>query len=417
MAIYDMAGAIQQPNIVGAYQQGLQFRNALADLAAKRAEEQRQIEIRNGLAQFYKAAQPEQRTMQPHGMSLLDMASIGAAGPGAVPNSPMMADRMPNAQWRAMASPSPVPTVAEKVTPATPASYDYEGAMNYALSRGGMEQAGALAKLRDSMMPTGNEFGLNPQLGVNPATGSPEFFVTNKGGVPKFLGITERPKLDVKGGWIIGPDGQPAKPLPMTPQEAAAQSRAEAQLGISGANLNLSQQEAQARREREARDAADKAAVRQRERDSKYKAVNDLDTTLAAYEEVLKTASRADLANPLSDKAVRLGNLATQLQMAYKNAADLGAITGPDWAIINRIVATPSGAKAALMGPEKLVTQLSEVKNLSKRQRAELDRVYGGGQQSAAKLPETNAKGWRLMIDANGNRAYVGPNNEIEEVR
>jgi len=31
--------------------------------------------------------------------------------------------------------------------------------------------------------------------------------------------------------------------------------------------------------------------------------------------------------------------------------------------------------------------------------------------------PPTNAKGWKLMTDANGNKAYVGPNKEIEEVR
>lgn len=36
---------------------------------------------------------------------------------------------------------------------------------------------------------------------------------------------------------------------------------------------------------------------------------------------------------------------------------------------------------------------------------------------TAKQLPATNAKGWVLMTDANGNRAYVGPNNQIEEVR
>ena len=31
-------------------------------------------------------------------------------------------------------------------------------------------------------------------------------------------------------------------------------------------------------------------------------------------------------------------------------------------------------------------------------------------------LPPQNAQGWQLMTDKNGNRAYVGPNGEIEEV-
>src|SRR5574343_280021 len=112
MAIYDVASNLQYADPVGSYARGVQFKNALADLAAKQAEEQRQTEIRNGLMQFYRQAQPEQRTMQPQGMSLLDMASISAAGPGAVPNSPMKADRMPNARWRALANPSPLPSVA-----------------------------------------------------------------------------------------------------------------------------------------------------------------------------------------------------------------------------------------------------------------------------------------------------------------
>tara|TARA_R110000851_G_scaffold206928_1_gene358925 strand:+ start:167 stop:1072 length:906 start_codon:yes stop_codon:yes gene_type:complete len=35
---------------------------------------------------------------------------------------------------------------------------------------------------------------------------------------------------------------------------------------------------------------------------------------------------------------------------------------------------------------------------------------------SATELPATNAEGWGLMTDANGNKAYVGPNGEIQEV-
>jgi hypothetical protein len=34
-----------------------------------------------------------------------------------------------------------------------------------------------------------------------------------------------------------------------------------------------------------------------------------------------------------------------------------------------------------------------------------------------AKTPTKNAKGWVLMTDKNGNKAYVGPNKEIEEVK
>lgn len=37
--------------------------------------------------------------------------------------------------------------------------------------------------------------------------------------------------------------------------------------------------------------------------------------------------------------------------------------------------------------------------------------------EEMASLPPANNKGWPLHVDANGNKAYVGPNGEIEEVR
>lgn len=51
---------------------------------------------------------------------------------------------------------------------------------------------------------------------------------------------------------------------------------------------------------------------------------------------------------------------------------------------------------------------------------AQRDKVVSdirGGKKSSASIPPTNAKGWKLHVDANGNKAYVGPNNEIEEVK
>lgn len=58
------------------------------------------------------------------------------------------------------------------------------------------------------------------------------------------------------------------------------------------------------------------------------------------------------------------------------------------------------------------------------RQIAELEAGFKGtgvnvgpGLQPPAALPPVNAKGWKLLRDAAGNRAYVGPNNEIEEVQ
>lgn len=48
-----------------------------------------------------------------------------------------------------------------------------------------------------------------------------------------------------------------------------------------------------------------------------------------------------------------------------------------------------------------------------------LDRygIEDKGGASGSNPPATNAKGWKLMVDASGNKAYVGPNNEIEAVK
>ena len=43
-------------------------------------------------------------------------------------------------------------------------------------------------------------------------------------------------------------------------------------------------------------------------------------------------------------------------------------------------------------------------------------RSGGGTSDASAPLPTKNAQGWTLHRDAAGNRAYVGPNGEIQEV-
>lgn len=46
-----------------------------------------------------------------------------------------------------------------------------------------------------------------------------------------------------------------------------------------------------------------------------------------------------------------------------------------------------------------------------------LSLSYKPEQKTAKSIPNTNSKGWILHVDAKGNKAYVGPNNEVEEVK
>ena len=123
-----------------------------------------------------------------------------------------------------------------------------------------------------------------------------------------------------------------------------------------------------------------------------------IDAAVAAYRDALKSASEADLMNPLSEQRTRLESLATQLQMSYKTAAELGAITGPDWEIINRVIETPGITSPLKGGVPKLLRQLDEVSNLSKRDRKILDEQYsvvpavpGTVQQQQPKTRSTTA--------------------------
>lgn len=48
---------------------------------------------------------------------------------------------------------------------------------------------------------------------------------------------------------------------------------------------------------------------------------------------------------------------------------------------------------------------------------ADYDEGANGAAGAPMELPAKNDKGWVLHQDANGNKAYVGPNNEVEEVQ
>lgn len=162
MAIYDMASAIQPVDIVGSYQQGLTFGNALTEMRRKREQEVKAEEVRNGLAQFYRLGRPEQRTAMT-GPDLLSMASAGAAGHAMLPNSPLPSALSPMARLgndgfnRVNGAPMMV-RPQEMVTPATPSSFDYQGAADYLASNGQFDKVGALADLRKLTQPQGLEW-------------------------------------------------------------------------------------------------------------------------------------------------------------------------------------------------------------------------------------------------------------------
>lgn len=74
---------------------------------------------------------------------------------------------------------------------------------------------------------------------------------------------------------------------------------------------------------------------------------------------------------------------------------------------------------------QKLLTDMIPTRKMHPEARAlaiqNIDAIVksklGISDQPQAEAPQANQKGWPLMIDAAGNRAYVGPNGEVEEVQ
>lgn len=109
-------------------------------------------------------------------------------------------------------------------------------------------RAGDFEAFSDAQKSIGGdiEFGMNPQQGIDPNSGKLSYFVTNKQGQPRFLGIEAQPKPVFQGGFQIDPaSGQPIAELPMSSKDRAMMGRQDQQLQVTLANLDMTQQRMQ----------------------------------------------------------------------------------------------------------------------------------------------------------------------------
>lgn len=279
---------------------------------------------------------------------------------------------------------------------AKPKGFDLAGATQYALSQGAFEEAKPLLELAKLSAPEVAKWIGNPYEAID-AGGNPALIGMTTAGPQPIPGYTPRSeKPMVSSGRIVryGPGNDPiVENLPMTPAEQAAASTAQRR-------ADLEEQRVENERLRALQTPGmtpyqewivAESAKRERQSMAKeYKSLDIMDATLAAYKKELSSATRGEMINPWSEKGQRLASLATQMQMAYKTAAELGAITGPDWAIINRIISTPTSALSAAKGPQAFLNQLDEVARLSKRDRALIDKKYGASDQEQPAKPARN---------------------------
>lgn len=261
----------------------------------------------------------------------------------------------------------------------------------------GMETA---LKLRKFTSPELSEYGLNPQTGINPATGKPEFFVTDKYGRPKFLGVGAAPKAPVT--WTVpsgrkeltytmGPNGEPqligSKNLDAPPAPAAqvVQGGNGEYIVVDPRNPNkpgapvlgpdgkpLVKPAAQGN----APEGFNKAST----------GLIELQRSLQNYRDTLARIG-SNRVLPGSKDATDLQSAYTALQMGVKNAMELGALSGPDEQILNKFMTPPVSANGMLIGPDGLNAQLNQADAYLKNRRSAVEQTYGrtvGGSQAVS---------------------------------
>jgi hypothetical protein len=97
--------------------------------------------------------------------------------------------------------------------------------------------------------------------------------------------------------------------------------------------------------------------------------LNALEAGLTAYEDLLKDFNPRSVDQLDMTKRAKIDSLVADLRMQAKEAQALGALTGPDGAILDKALAEPTGRKGVLYGGAGLREQIKETREAIKRRR------------------------------------------------
>jgi hypothetical protein len=122
-------------------------------------------------------------------------------------------------------------------------------------------------------------------------------------------------------------------------------------------------------------------------------AMNSLDQGLDAYEKALgefNPRNPLDQANPTKRAAIE--SLVADLRMQAKEAQALGALTGPDMLILEKLLRDPATMSGAYYGREGLKKQVDEARQSIRRRREGISKQFPGPAQPqpAAQTPANN---------------------------
>lgn len=174
----------------------------------------------------------------------------------------------------------------------------------------------------------------------------------------------------------------------------------------------------------------EKTSPLQKEYTDKWQARERINNAVNSYKDVLAELGPQMSIGPLNAKdEARLASAYTKLQLESKTAAELGALSGPDLGLIENWLPNPTSLKGASKGKDALLGALDQYMSALEDDQRGFESSYADlnvKQKPLTKLKRQpkkaatltkNQRGWVLHTDANGNKAYVGPNGEIEEVK
>lgn len=105
--------------------------------------------------------------------------------------------------------------------------------------------------------------------------------------------------------------------------------------------------------------------------------VASFDKDLSALEEALKDFDPRSTDQLNTTKRARLQSLAKQAQLSAKEAAALGALSGPDMMLLEGILNDPTSTKGAISGSAGLAAQIAEARAGNARRIDSLKEQYG----------------------------------------
>jgi hypothetical protein len=176
-------------------------------------------------------------------------------------------------------------------------------------------------------------------------------------------------------------------------------------------------------------EGTEKTSPLQSEYNKKYQGLESFNKQFNSYRDLLeKLGPQVSLGPINATDATALATAYTALTAEAKNAFELGALAKDDMALIERFAPNPTELAGAAKGVKPLLGGLDQAADYFSNKQGAFESSYEGENvkrkpltklkkgQSKQSLPSKNKNGWALHTDAQGNKAYVGPNGEIEEV-